>query len=807
MRVVAQALESQTRPPSGSLDHGAGATVTDEQGRYSMEVAETGEIGLIAYGSGWFGRAIPVAVTAGREFVADVEAGRAAHVHGVVRDAQGMPVQGAVVRVREDVPQPSNGVLSDLEEMPDAGIAVATDAQGRFACDTVVPGLALVIQAAVGGAGGRFLPARSLAPDEDKEIALAAPPKRTVTVRVVDADGAPVVGAEVRTGTVVRERAWTGAGGLVRFSNAWWSSEVGVRPPAGEGRTVPLPPVPDEPAKGADVAVTVRLGADEEEWQRPIGIHPPLRHPAPQERASRPERETTRTIRVLSADGRPVGTAGGTATWEGSPYPAPVEDGEMKIAVRREIRLTLHVFRSRAADGGPDGSGPLAAGPFEPGAIPQEIRLPPEHTISGRVALADGTPVRGARLVAAPPSTRWGEEARSAWTDADGHFVVRGLGRGSHRLEAWEQGYAADSLTVESGRAGFSWTWRKRVTAAVHVLDPEGRPVAGARVHAWVGDDEVSDVTDEAGIARLSDLDPATACEIAAAPPRGRREEWPAPRVEEWTPAATTLRFTRRRVVSGVIRSPAGEPLPEASLRWRIGEPGKPIGVDADGRFAAWFDTDDEVELLASFEDAEDGSPPVTLRVRPDAKDLVVTVPTGTFLRVRFDPVPTQDRLAGEPYAYLAPDGEPLDPERRPRLRRAVAGEFRWFGLRADRTYSVWLSTPSRAAFVTGLRAALSPVVVPTEAARSIHGRVVVQAPGTPSMHVNAVRGPARVSGTQCTSDGRFRIDGLPQGRWRIEGEADDAEGGRYEGTAEAETGGSVDVLLLPVPHVPARPR
>jgi len=191
-----------------------GRTTTDEGGRYELTEVPAGKVRVFVHGGGWvspkvgstslgmgldWGEAFEVIVPSGDSVRRDLVAVKTGSVEGRVLDTAGKAAVGIVVVAERD-PFASVGFgLIRSEKDPER----ETDAEGRFAFDGLIPGVAVTIHARPTGG----LPARSvkvvLAAGEHQRVELRLARPRTVGITVVDAvTGSPVSGAKVR----VREK-------------------------------------------------------------------------------------------------------------------------------------------------------------------------------------------------------------------------------------------------------------------------------------------------------------------------------------------------------------------------------------------------------------------------------------------------------------------------------------------------------------------------------------------------------------------------------------------------------------------------
>jgi hypothetical protein len=118
----------------------------------------------------------------------------------------------------------------------------------------------------------------------------------------------------------------------------------------------------------------------------------------------------------------------------------------------------------------------------------QRIEMKRSASIAGVVRGADGSPVPGVSVEVRAPDNAWPylEWTSTASTDADGRFVVPGLGAGDWILSVHDasQEFAGARATVKSGASDVVLLARPAAKLIVRVVDAEDKPYGGAGI--WV---------------------------------------------------------------------------------------------------------------------------------------------------------------------------------------------------------------------------------------------------------------------------------------------------------------------------------
>ncbi len=491
-----------------------------------------------------------------------------------------------------------------------------------------------------------------------------------------------------------------------------------------------------------------------------------------------------------------------------------------------------------------------------PGLDRFDIRLPAGGRVLGTVLDdATGAPVPGALVTLRTDGAGFLDDSAATRTDPDGRFSLDHLPPDVPNITGFSV-TATGFLDFPDGRSepvvpeaalfpgtadGIVVRLRRGAAVVGRVLDPEGRPVPGARVSLFssIGGGESGFSTpalaDVEGRWRLEPVEPGTGILLVAAP-GFCQEEFPADPAAalstgtapaSWTvevPASGEARkdlvLSRGGAIEGTVVDADGAPMAGAAIschpegRWdELGTAGP---SDGEGRFrVAGVPSGRALEVSASLPDRPDGrSEPLTLGPGETKRDLRIVLPAPAALAGilrREDGTPLR-----APRLRIV-DGEPEDGALDPMILgmaayRPVApdGSFRVEGLDAG--------TWTLAAEDEGCALAVGPVVVLGEGERreeleailpagmSIAGRVV-DGKGAPLP--GAVVLVARVFEKYSTAsvlsdlhapaasaitgeDGAFRKEGLPPGPHSVTVRAD----GTRERSVETPAG-TADLLIV----------
>jgi len=496
----------------------------------------------------------------------------------------------------------------------------------------------------------------------------------------------------------------------------------------------------------------------------------------------------------------------------------PVADVGIRIASRSD--------RSRGDSlSGPQGR--FFVAPLEPGGpnriyaekrgyAPSTVDLPllePRRTVTdvrvvlregrsahGRVVTAAEDPVAGAevRLLPRPQSSsmmerffqrRLGLDRDATHSDAEGAFVIENVAEGLYNLRIEASGFAPAEVPGLEIPAGDGLVDLGTVVVETgvrvegRVVDPDDRPVAGARIRAvpqgsgWGNrrNQPFEGTTDAAGHFAFGDLRRGERVSLLAEKPGYAKGQLEGVEVPTEEPVEIVLEPAAR--VSGTVKDPEGRPVEGARVAvdvsggrgWGLSRSSDPTRTDAEGRFTLADVPPGDVTLQADAEGyLRDGL--LHLRVEPGARveDVEITLTPGATVLGR----------------VVGPDGEPL-----PEARVSLLEEARRFGFggsaRTDgdgryrlegvppgaRTFAAVHESHPRATRDLEVRSGENRLDFRLPTGQEVSGRVA-DASGRPVSAATVwlagmSRGESR--NEVSASDGSFHFSGVADGRYRLQ--------------------------------------
>lgn len=531
-------------------------------------------------------------------------------VAGVAVDEAGRPVEDALLLVASEM----DDLLEVETDHPSDRIVLGrSDAEGRFSLPALHDDSTYLIRAEGPDGSLGFAPGVRRGGDPVK---VTLRPLRTVRgLAVPDAFGRPTwvqirrsvpTGFDVR-GTLADVRGvmrhnqgfQPGPGGLFEYQ-AWGSVDTEL---VVDGRSIPVPwppteeplrvEAPDQSPTERSIRIQVAVEGSSAPVRGPMVLHlvnnPPER--TNQGVARQVEiRESTGRFDCLSSESFRLDSSAIPGHWTAPGVIPGGPEADVAVGIRAFPAGSIS-GRVIDPDGASVGVGAKVAALFDPawaGARSPDRPQTPSGPIQGNQEF--GT--RGMSYLISP-----GRAAEEAETDADGRFEIPCFPQNVRSRIVVERGryfvQAAEvSLDPKNPRAKVEARLPKKASASVHILDPEGRPIPGARLtlslrrsasemRRWdIG------TTDAEGRCTVDDLGEGEPNYVLSA-------TFPAdfrPIVAPLTPggAPLELRAERGRVLEGrVVEAVTGWPIPGLDLFAR--PPGAQVDsearTDADGRF------------------------------------------------------------------------------------------------------------------------------------------------------------------------------------------------------------------------------
>lgn len=475
-------------------------------------------------------------------------------------------------------------------------------------------------------------------------------------------------------------------------------------------------------------------------------------------------------VTAVGPDGRRIARASVVADAGDTTVTLSLEDGRAAlVGLPRGAPVTVTVSDARDADGV---RLPLATGRCEvsAGVHAVTVELPAGRTLAGRVVGPDGAAIAGARVVAARPPTGGADptEVESTRTDDGGAFRFTTLADEEHWV--WAHGPRGLRSPVQRGArpgaAALEVPLVEGASCTVVVTDERGAALEGLRVRTVVRADDGADVgparvartTDASGRVRLEGLDPDGRYDLVVEDPARR---WLAVERTGWRPADERFTLRPARTIEGRVVDELGAPVARAAVDWRpVGSGFGQTRAATDGTFRIGQLDAGDVELIAVGAGDEPGEP---VRVAAGARDVVLVARLGdrVTLRVEGWPPTVMPRTA-----RVHVDG----PAGRRTRSRTVApdGTIEVSVPRGGRR-SLWVPPlpDGRFVWVEDLGDARD-VTVGFSTGRPLRGRVEAPA-GARDLEVLVTSDEGRDAYADVAPDGAFEVAGLPDGRYRVE--------------------------------------
>lgn len=390
---------------------------------------------------------------------------------GRVEDEAGHPVSGAEVELKKShVGGPLQPYLDDLPAPDDAIRHATTDADGKLTLSDLPGGSRFDVAIRRQGFAPFARQGVRLVETGDGPADLGTFVLETGSIlegRVTDGDGRPIAGAEVWSGDWIR----TG-----------FRAEPSPQVTGADGRFTLR-----DLSRGDAYLVICHLGYLPRSFSVSSAVSPPPFVLSPAARISG---------RAVDPDGHPVPGAQVAAQATGSvpsdllmPGPPCGSGSDSFTSTDEEGRFTLELAAG-SFDLRVQAAGYLSATSerrhTEPGQPLEnvEIVLQRGAVLTGQVLEPDGTPVPNAhvRLDGSPPET---------WSDGDGSYRLSGASPGPDTVRADHPGHAPAAVEVDVEAAGenrldLTLAPREQHEIRGTVLDPDGAPVAAARIQETV---------------------------------------------------------------------------------------------------------------------------------------------------------------------------------------------------------------------------------------------------------------------------------------------------------------------------------
>lgn len=777
-------VTSPRSPPAVGLLSGHARAKTGDDGSYRIDGAPAGRVtsvSMLAPGrpartehagaSRWTG----ATVVEGATLRLDLVLGRGGHVKGRVLDAKtGDPVADAEVLLL-----PTAGAAGGANEP----LRTAVDERGAFRFEDVPLGRYALLPASP---RHYFEPASGLGAGMDHRFAAAGAPFVIVSAEgeeverdleltpglalrgiVVDGDGTPVAGAEVRAanGGSLFQGAYNWGVHLPHVQHALATSGP-------DGRFV-VENVPPMPLLSLYAIKPPLIGSAGEPLRLDGGAAPP-------DVRLTVTRGATIVGRVLDESGR--GVRGAQVQWHSQSGQAPGwgtgqadDDGNFRLEGVAAASVQLHAWAQ--VGGAHQAMNTVVSPPLSAGEVREGIELKATGgaaSIRGTAVDSTGRPAGGVQLRV--DAVGGGRGSMMVMTQPDGSFaatvapgeytVRQQLQPSPDRTPVVEPPPTSVRAPAEGVRVVVVVVERPLTLIGGRVVTKDGRPVALCTVRVETARGQPAWSQEVVGGEFRAEVEVRPPFTLVASAPRGSRSQplnYKQARVQV-TEATTDLVITLEGglEVKGRVLDPRGEPV--AGIALMVGETA--ASSDATGAFSiGGFEKADPVSLVV--QSSRRFVAPQGVTAVPGGDPVVVRLLPAGFVAGRVEGLLLGDGLQAWVYASGQGQGGMVGPD----------GAFRLEGLPAEGTVDVALNiwdpsgkpSPYISPGAKKVPIGTDDLVLVVTTGAQVRG-VVVTADGVPQPNVQLVaqaEGGASVW-AQSGADGAFTAGPLPPGRWTL---------------------------------------
>ncbi len=512
----------------------------------------------------------------------------------------------------------------------------------------------------------------------------------------------------------------------------------------------------------------------------------------PSEAGKRPATETISIHgRVVDEDGLPIAGAELVATHQSGsrrPLSGVVEhcgttrsDARGSFRLRRLVPGELYALVIERSGFARQQQNVVAPGGGESTDI--EVVLERGSRGYGLVVDTADRAVAGAEVILGRDSvSRRGDPAFEgrATTDDEGRFEVAHVAAGRYRLEVVGTGYAPFSMPgVEVSRSADDVdhgivALEPGVTVEGWVVDPEGRPVAGAGIFVEIhgkersrGAKEPIASSGEDGRFVIADRRAGERLDIVARLDGFLAAERSSVEVPPSDPLLLTLQLLVGWTVSGVVVDSLGQPVAGAEVRLAGGPRRDPVWSGSDGAFELSGVADGTYALRAGHDDFADAIPEEVVVAGRAVEGLVLELAPGATILGRLLGLAAEELAALEVRAY----GGALIPDALCRGEVDAGGGYRIPHVAAGR----WLveaetGDGSKARAATTVHPGDREVVLDLDFSRghTLSGRVMRGGQPVTGVEIRLFH-LLGFRNTESDGLGRYSVAGLAEGHYRID--------------------------------------